>query len=94
MRILFIDDIRTPQFDAVIARSVKDAMPLLDEEWDEIWLDHDLGENQTIRPLVIEMERRAFEGNPVKVGKVFVHSANPVGHRWIRTGLTRYYCLE
>lgn len=94
MRILFIDDTRTPVFDAVIARSVKEAMPLLDEEWDEIWLDHDLGGNQTIRPIVTQMELRAFMGEPVRVGKVFIHSANTVGRQWIRAGLEKYYCLE
>jgi hypothetical protein len=46
---------------------------------DELWLDHDLGGDDTIWPVVEVLERAAFDGHPVDVGVVYVHSANPAG---------------
>ena len=46
---------------------------------DELWLDHDLGGEDTIWPVVEVLERAAFDGRPFDVGVVVVHSANPAG---------------
>ena len=46
---------------------------------DELWLDHDLGEDDTIWPVVEVLERAAFEERPFDIGVINVHSANPAG---------------
>ncbi len=50
-----------------------------DQRLDELWLDHDLGEDDTIWPVVEVLERAAFDGRPLDVGVINIHSANPVG---------------
>ena len=44
-----------------------------------MWLDHDLGEDDTIWPVVEVLERAAFENRPFDIGVINVHSANPAG---------------
>jgi hypothetical protein len=46
---------------------------------DELWLDYDLGEDDTIWPVVAVLERAAFEDHPFDIGIINVHSANPAG---------------
>ncbi|GIJ43979.1 hypothetical protein Val02_08650 [Virgisporangium aliadipatigenens] len=46
---------------------------------EELWLDHDLGGDDTIWPVVEVLERAAFEGRPFDVGVIVIHSANPAG---------------
>jgi hypothetical protein len=46
---------------------------------DELWLDHDLGEDDTVWPVVEVLERAAFEDRPFDIGVIYVHSANPAG---------------
>lgn len=50
-----------------------------DQRLDELWLDHDLGEDDTVWPVVEVLERTAFHGRPLDVGVMNIHSANPVG---------------
>lgn len=45
----------------------------------ELWLDHDLGGDDTVRPVVAELEEAAFNGEPYDVGLVIVHTSNPAG---------------
>jgi hypothetical protein len=42
-------------------------------------LDHDLGEDDTIWPVVEVLERAAFNGRPLDIGIINIHSANPAG---------------
>ena len=46
---------------------------------DELWLDHDLGGDDTVWPVVEVLERAAFDGRPIDIGVIYVHSANPAG---------------
>jgi hypothetical protein len=46
---------------------------------DELWLDHDLGADDTIWPVVEVLERAAFEDRAFDIGVINVHSANPAG---------------
>ncbi|MDM4721544.1 hypothetical protein QTQ03_18825 [Micromonospora sp. WMMA1363] len=46
---------------------------------DELWLDHDLGGDDTIWPVVEILEQAAFEKRPFDIGVVNVHSSNPGG---------------
>jgi hypothetical protein len=44
---------------------------------DELWLDHDLGPDDTIWPVIELLERAAFDGHRFNIGLVTVHTANP-----------------
>lgn len=46
---------------------------------DELYLDHDLGGEDTIRPVVDFLEEMVFSETPLSIGTIFVHTANPVG---------------
>lgn len=63
---------------------------LTDEEFDILWLDHDLGPDGTIMPLVDWLSERAFNGDPVKLDAIVVHSANPTGVATMLQTLARY----
>jgi hypothetical protein len=57
---------------------------------DEIMsLDHDLGGEDTTRPIVLWMIENNFWPVEVKV-----HSANPVGYEWLTGMITRYKPTE
>ncbi|MFE0458920.1 cyclic-phosphate processing receiver domain-containing protein [Kitasatospora sp. NPDC058965] len=81
--ILGIDDLRPLPRATRIARTSRDGIELLHEHRDgyidELWLDHDLGGDDTIMPVVTVLEEAAFHGRPFRIGTVYVHSANPIG---------------
>jgi hypothetical protein len=84
-RIVLVDDLRCflDGRRAKVARTSMAAVELLDAHrglrLDELWLDHDLGADDTVWPVVEVLERAAFDGNPFDVGVIVVHSANPAG---------------
>jgi hypothetical protein len=84
-RVILIDDLRSfvDGRDAEIARTSAAGVELIercrDQRLDELWLDHDLGEDDTIWPVVEVLERAAFDGQPFDVGLINIHSANPAG---------------
>ncbi|MFF4182769.1 cyclic-phosphate processing receiver domain-containing protein [Streptomyces sp. NPDC001691] len=92
--VLGIDDLRALPGATHIARTSREGVRLLEEHRDvaidELWLDHDLGGDDSIMPVVTLLEEAAFNGRPFHIGMVFVHSANPSGaatvvrslHRW------------
>lgn len=95
IRVLVVDDLR--RFDPIIdggeityARRSADAIHLLsrnkDSGYEQVWLDHDLGENDDIRVVV----RWILEYKP-KIGNVMVQSMNPVGAEWIVRSLEKLY---
>ncbi|XVQ08086.1 cyclic-phosphate processing receiver domain-containing protein [Spirillospora sp. CA-255316] len=92
--ILGIDDLRPLPGATRIARTSRDGIHLLEEhrdrEIDELWLDHDLGGDDSIMPVVALLEEAAFEGRPFKIGTVFVHSANPSGAETVVRVLRRW----
>ena len=90
MRILWVDDERTPDFEAVIARTSEEALSLISDGWDEVWLDHDLGGEDTSRPIVSFLEEQSIiYGIVFEIGKFFVHSKNPVGAKWLADGIDK-----
>lgn len=94
-KVLVIDDIRTFTFEAAYARTSQQGLEMLSGgEWDEVWLDHDLGWGGTIMPVVAVMEERGFNGDPFPVGRVVIHTSNPVGRANIARALERYYTIQ
>lgn len=95
MKILFIDDIRFPTRwhnigenanNITVARSYKEAIDCLDNTYDIVSFDHDLGEEKTgydIAKYMIE------NGIRVNIG-IVVHTANPVGAFNIIQLMTHY----
>jgi hypothetical protein len=70
-----------------VARSSKDALTLLDELGNtrihDLWLDHDLEGDDTIRPVVDLLVQLAKAGSPLNVGRIHIHSANIGGGHWM-----------
>ncbi|MGW2255740.1 cyclic-phosphate processing receiver domain-containing protein [Kitasatospora sp. NPDC001660] len=92
--ILGIDDLRPLPRATRIARTSREGIQLLQEHRDsfidELWLDHDLGGDDSIMPVVTLMEEAAFSGRPFQIGTVFVHSANPIGAETVVRSLRRW----
>ena len=92
--ILAIDDIRIMPWCTEIARTSYDGIALLeryrDSIIDELWLDHDLGGDDTIRPVVALLEEAAFHKAAFKVSVIYIHSSNPSGANAVLSGLLRW----
>lgn len=62
---------------------------------DQLWLDHDLGEENGIpvdvMPIVNELERRYFEGVCPRIEQIVVHTSNLVGGNDIIRALERHF---
>ena len=90
---VWVDDIRTPPDDSW--RWFKDsasAMAWMQERHAAgltigtlVSLDHDLGGDDTTRPIVLWMC-----DNDVWADEIRVHSANPVGRAWLEGMIARY----
>ncbi|GAA0442947.1 hypothetical protein Aca07nite_63970 [Actinoplanes capillaceus] len=93
--VILVDDLRSfaDGRPAEVARTSAEGVALLEahrgRRIDELWLDHDLGGEDTIWPVVEVLERAAFEGRPIEIDLISVHSANPVGAARIRQALDR-----
>ncbi|MEO3926630.1 cyclic-phosphate processing receiver domain-containing protein [Micromonosporaceae bacterium B7E4] len=94
--VVLIDDLRSfvDGRSAEVARTSAAGVELLgryrDEFLDELWLDHDLGGDDTIWPVVEILEQAAFEKRPFHIGVINVHSANPGGAAKIAQVLRRW----
>jgi hypothetical protein len=89
---LWVDDLRTPPDDtwrwaktSKVADSMLRRWKMNGVQVDVVSLDHDLGGDDTTRPLVLWMCETGFW--PVEVR---VHSANPVGRDWLLGMIERY----
>lgn len=95
LRRVVVDDTRTVVWGCTLVRTVDQALALIadvTETLDELWLDFDLGfdsdrQRVDVMPLVEFMVERSASGNPVKVKKVLIHSANLHGSRQVRRAL-------
>lgn len=94
--ILLVDDLRnfiqTPKEKTKLARTSKEALQILQHErcFHELWLDHDLGGNDTTIPIVDYLCELAFKNIPKQINTIYVHTANPVGKQQIIDSLTHY----
>lgn len=90
---IWVDDIRTPPDDSwTWCLTSEHAISILNvtSKWhtnplEVMSLDHDLGGDDTTRPIVLWMCENDFW--PVEV---VVHSANPVGIEWLEGMIERY----
>lgn len=95
MRILVIDDLRNLRDDfaadheVVIARTSKDGLDALNggTDFDMVFFDHDLGGDDTARPVVAFLEEKSFFNERVNIGHCVVHTSNISGGDWIMSGL-------
>ena len=89
---MLIDDLRSfvDGRAAEVARTRRGLERRRGQRLDELWLDHDLGGEDTIWPVVEVLERAAFEESPFDIGTVYVHSANPPGAAKIVQALGRW----
>ena len=103
MTTLLIDDLRNfrvrPEGGVSIARTSQQALDFLkadpSQHYDTIWFDHDLGLTKfgvvdTTMVVVDYMCEQAFNGEPIDVDMVYVHSSNPVGVKQIMLSLERF----
>lgn len=94
---LVIDDERTFKVDPmdgsfIYARNSEDGIQILRTiSIDELWLDHDLGGDDTIIAVVDYLCEEAYNGNPVPLDVIWVHSMNPVGAQNVIRSLEKYY---
>ncbi|MDG4789385.1 hypothetical protein O7626_26255 [Micromonospora sp. WMMD1102] len=94
--IVLVDDLRSfvDGRGAQVARTSAAGVEFLERyrgrRLDELWLDHDLGGDDTIWPVVEVLERAAFDRRPFDVGVINVHSANPAGAAKIAQVLRRW----
>ena len=90
---VLVDDVRgfRDERPALVARSSHEALRLLDglggTRIDDLWLDHDLVGDDTIRPVVDWMVRLANAGSPLNVGQIHIHSSNVGAGHWMRLQL-------
>ncbi|SCL36506.1 hypothetical protein GA0074692_4369 [Micromonospora pallida] len=95
-RIVLVDDLRSFVDGRVaqVARTSSAGIEVLEQHrgqrLDELWLDHDLGGDDTIWPVVEVLEQAAFEEQPFDISVVYVHSANPAGAAKIMQALRRW----
>lgn len=94
--IVLVDDLRSFRDGrpCLVARTSVDGVELLrsfrGRLLDELWLDQDLGGDDTIRPVVAELEEGAFNGEPYDVELVIVHTSNPAGGDMVVRALRRW----
>jgi len=89
MKVLVIDDERVFPFEATYARSSAEAIDNLsdEQEWDEVWFDHDLGLGDDAMMIVKWMGLQHITGVrwSDRIRRAYVHSMNPVGATNIRS---------
>lgn len=84
---LWVDDERPAPDGWALAKTSADALKVLGgaDPIEAISLDHDLGGEDTTRPVVLWLAEHG--GWPARV---YVHTANPVGRQWLEGMVQRY----
>lgn len=87
---LWVDDLRSPPDDSWIwsltSANTIDTLMLTTESFKIMSLDHDLGGDDTTRPIILWL----CENPTYWPDQVHCHSANPVGREWIEKMIERY----
>lgn len=94
LKALLIDDLRSPReefkaFDFTIVRTSREALDLLLKrpEFDSVFFDHDLGGDDTTRPVASFLREQNYIGSPIPIHQFYIHTANPVGANWLKAEL-------
>lgn len=100
-RWLLIDDLRNFKENAVpndveviIARDSAQALTIIQENpqgFTKVFFDHDLGGDDTTRPVALHLEEQAFLGDAYPIEEVVIHTSNSVGAQYLRASLERSY---
>lgn len=103
-RWLLIDDLRDFKEGAVpegveltIARTSAEALSAIRESRDgftKVFFDHDLGGDDTTRPVALHLEEMAFLGETYPIDEVIIHTSNSVGAQYLTASLERAYPLR
>ena len=91
LRILLIDDLRVFPEVTATARTYAEGILLLREgaPWDELWLDHDLGEEKSGYDVMCWIE----EHPELLPGSIRLVTANPVGRERMDLVIRKLYGL-
>jgi hypothetical protein len=93
---LYVDDLRDCPEGWDVARNFHQAIVMLDTgDYDEVSLDHDIAsfygnKEMTGYDVLQYLIMRKLEGATVP-GKIYVHSANPVGVKKMQEDIDRYF---
>lgn len=60
-------------------------------EIERLYLDHDLGGDDTIMPVVDYLAEQAYHGNDLGIEMIHIHTMNPAGRRAMHIALGNYY---
>ncbi len=101
MFVLVVDDLRLfgeKYEDMVIqyATSSKEALEFLENNFgliSEIWLDHDLGGDDTVVPVVNWLDEKARKGEANHITAIRILTDNPVGYNKIMLALDRHFFI-
>ena len=102
--ILVIDDVKEftfpPGSEVVYARTLSEGLRQLNRIFElprikspakvELWLDHDLGGDDTIRPICLLLAEMAYYDTTYPFSLIVICSLNPVGIEWMRSTLSDY----
>jgi hypothetical protein len=101
--ILVVDDERTFDPDRLDIRegdllvhartSFEGLRRLRQRRWDELWLDHDLGGDDTIKPVVGALLAAIAAGQPIELRRIVVHTNNPEEGRRMVEDLSPHYAV-
>jgi len=101
--VVLIDDLRSfkERKPATVIRTAAESLSWVEtlspeDSIGELWLDHDLGEDQfgiptSIMPFVSKLEELAFFDKAPEIEKIWVHTSNPVGGKQIEQALGRFF---
>jgi hypothetical protein len=66
--------------------TLAEALDLIEDRWDEVSFDHDLGGDDTSIPVAKRIEEMAFNGERAPP-RWHIHSANPIGRKNLEAAL-------
>jgi hypothetical protein len=95
MNRLVIDDIRVFQFDATYLRDSSAAFDIIiSQHWDEVWLDHDMGNQGPDLGVLCNQIESFSQENRLDVDVFMIHTSNPVARLDMFMALSPYYRVE
>lgn len=67
-------------------------MLITSNEYDQVWLDHDMGDQKDVTWLTNMIERLAIEKEELlDIGEFIIHTSNPVARMRMSQALSKFY---